>query len=118
MNLQNYFVKNKESAVEMYESWLRNNVPECPDSLQIFQKRVRYYSGWVYEKSQCLSRWLFSYHLLHHLPEGALRLVGLRGVHLAEVEGDAEHDIATHHVAVYIFHVVGGDAPLQGFLLV
>ena len=34
---------------------------------------------------------------LHHFPEGALRLVGLRGVHLAEVEGDAEHDIATQN---------------------
>ena len=53
-----------------------------------------------------------------HFPEGALRLVCLRGVHLAEVEGYADHDIAPHDVAVHVFHEVGGDASLQGLLLV
>jgi hypothetical protein len=36
-----------------------NGVSQGPDSLQIFQKGVRYYSGWGYKKSQCIPRWLF-----------------------------------------------------------
>lgn len=66
----------------------------------------------------CLSFRVRNPAVLHHFPQGALRLVRLGGVHLAEVEGDTEHHVASHHVAVHVFHEVGGDAPLQGFLLV
>lgn len=66
----------------------------------------------------CLSFRVRNPAVLHHFPQGALRLVCLRGVHLAEIEGNANHDVAPHDVAVHVFHKVGRDASLQGLLLV
>ncbi len=47
----------------------------------------------------CLSFRVRNPAVLHHFPEGALRLVCLRGVHLAEIEGNTDHDVAPHDVA-------------------
>ena len=35
--------------------WIRNDIPQGPDPFQIFQERVRYYSGWGYKKASAVS---------------------------------------------------------------